>query len=127
ESIYMVHNRALVAAAINDIPAALSYFDEAASRYEPLNVLVPDLAVDRCNVLLAAGLASDALAEADSTVVEIERFHGQSTKKAELMLIAARCALAATQPQIALDRAQAAYRLFRSQQSNWWQARTRLV
>lgn len=127
ESIYMVHNRALVAAAINDIPAALSYFDEAASRYEPLNVLVPDLAVDRCNVLLAAGLASDALAEADSTVVEIERSHGQSTKKAELMLIAARCALAATQPQIALDRAQVAYRLFRSQRSTWWQARARLV
>ena len=38
-------------------------------------------------------------------------------KKAELLLMAANCALAAAQPQAALDWAQAAYRLFRSQRS----------
>ena len=123
----MVHNRALVASSINDIPTALSYFDEAASRYEPLNVLVPDLTIDRCAVLLAAGLADDALAEADATVSEIDRFHGQSIKKAELLLVAANCALAAVQPQIALDRAQSAYRMYRSQRNAWWLTRTRLV
>jgi CHAT domain-containing protein len=127
ESIYMVHNRGLVAASLNDLPAALSYFDEAASRYSPLNVLVPDLAIDRCAVLLAAGLASDALAEADAAALEIERARGQSPKKAELLLIAANSALAASQPQTALDRAQAAYHLFRSQQSTWGVARTGLV
>ena len=41
--------------------------------------------------------------------------------------MAANCALAAAQPQVALDRAQAAYRLFRSQQSAWWQAHAGLV
>jgi tetratricopeptide (TPR) repeat protein len=127
ESIYMVHNRALIAYSINDIPAALSYFAEAASRYEPLHVLVPDLTIDRCTVLLAAGLAGDALAEADATTDEIERFHGQSTKKAELLLVAATCALAAAQPQTALDRAQAANRMYRSQHNTWRLARTRLV
>jgi tetratricopeptide (TPR) repeat protein len=127
ESIYMVHNRALIAYSINDIPAALSYFAEAAARYEPLHVLVPDLTIDRCAVLLAAGLAGDALAEADGTVREIERFHGQSTKKAELLLVAATCALAAAQPQTALDRAQAANRMYRSQHNIWRLARTRLV
>ena len=127
ESIYMVHNRALVASSLNDIPAALSYFDEAAARYEPLNVLVPDLTIDRCAVLLAAGLADDALAEADSTVREIDRFHGQLIKKAELLLVAANCALAAAQPQTALDRAQAAHRMYRSQNNAWWLARTHLV
>ncbi|HET7246280.1 MAG TPA: CHAT domain-containing protein [Streptosporangiaceae bacterium] len=127
ESIYMVHNRALIAYSINDIPAALSYFAEAASRYEPLHVLVPDLTVDRCLVLLAAGLARDALAEADGTVDEIERVHGQSTKKAELLLVAANCALAAAQPQAALDRAQAAHHMYRSQHNSWRLARTRLV
>jgi CHAT domain-containing protein len=127
ESIYMVHNRALVASSLNDIPTALSYFDEAASRYRPLNVLVPDLTVDRCIVLLAAGLAEDALAEADDTIRAIERVHGQSVKKAELLLVAANCALAAAQPRVALDRVQAAYRLFQSQQSTWWLARTGLV
>jgi CHAT domain-containing protein len=127
ESIYMVHNRALVASSLNDIPTALSYFDEAASRYEPLNVLVPDLIIDRCIVLLRAGLADDALAEADDALRDIGRIHGQSIKKAELLLVAANCALAAAQPRAALDRAQAAYRLFRSQQSTWWVARTGLV
>jgi len=126
-SIYMVHNRALIAYSINDIPAALSYFAEAASRYEPLDVLVPDLTIDRCVVLLAAGLADDALGEADGTADEIERVHGQSTKKAELLLVAANSALAAGQPQAALDRAQAAYRMYRSQRNGWRLAGTRLV
>jgi tetratricopeptide (TPR) repeat protein len=127
ESVYMVHNRALVASSINDIPTALSYFAAAASRYESLNVLVPELAIDRCVVLLAGGLATDALAEADNTVREIERTGGPSAKKAELLLVAANSALAATQPQAALDRAQAAQRLFRSQRSAWGVARTGLV
>ena len=127
ESIYMVHNRALVASSLNDIPAALAYFDEAAARYEQLNVLVPEFAVDRCITLLAAGLARDALAEADAAVAEIDQKHGQSTKKAELLLVAANAALAAVQPQTAVDRAQAAYRLFRAQRSSEYLARTRLV
>jgi len=127
ESVYMVHNRALVASSINDIPTALSYFAAAASRYESLNVLVPELAIDRCVALLAGGLATDALAEADDTVREIERTGGPSTKKAELLLVAANSALAAMQPQAALDRAQAAQRLFRSQRSTWGLARTGLV
>jgi tetratricopeptide (TPR) repeat protein len=127
ESVYMVHNRALVAYSINDIPRALSYFAAAASRYESLNVLVPELAIDRCVVLLAGGLATDALAEADDTVREIERTGGPSTKKAELLLVAANSALAAMQPQAALDRAQAAQRLFRSQRSTWGLARTGLL
>ena len=127
ESGYMVHNRALVASSLNDIPVALAYFDEAAARYEQLNVLVPNLAVDRCVTLLAAGLARDALAEADAAVAEIDQQHGQSTKKAELLLVAASAALAAAQPQTAVDRAQAAYRLFRAQRSSEYLARTRLV
>ena len=48
-------------------------------------------------------------------------------KKAELLLMAANCALAAGRPQVALDWAQAAHRLFRSQQSAWWQAQAALV
>ena len=36
--------------------------------------------------------------------------------------MAANCALAAAQPQVAQDWAQAAYRMFRAQRSTWWQA-----
>ena len=41
--------------------------------------------------------------------------------------MAANCALAAAQPQAALDRARAAYRLFQSQQSAWGQAHAGLA
>jgi tetratricopeptide (TPR) repeat protein len=120
-------NRGGAAFRSGDLPAALSFLDEAASRYLLLNVPTPYLSHDRCDVLLAAGLASDALAEADSAIRDIEQARGPSTHKAELLLIAANCALAAGQPQAALDRAHAACRLFRSQQSAWGQAHAGLV
>lgn len=117
ESVHTVLNRAWAAFLSGDLPAALSLLDEAASRYQSLNVPTPSLSRDRCNVLLAAGLTRDALAEADAAVHDIEQAHGRSTIKAELLLTAAVCALAAGRPQLALDRARAARRLFRSQQS----------
>jgi tetratricopeptide (TPR) repeat protein len=127
ESIHTVHNRAMAAFSRGDLPAALSYLDEAAARFRPLNVPTPVLSVDRCAVLLAAGLVGDALAEADAAIRDIEQVHGPSNWKAELLLMAANCALAAAQPQAALDRAQAAHRLFLSHQSAWWQAHAGLV
>jgi tetratricopeptide (TPR) repeat protein len=126
-SAHAVLNRGVAAARAGDLPAALAFFDEAASRYRPLNVPTPSLSQDRCDALLAAGLAGEALNEADAAVRDIEQAHGRSTKKAELLLVAANCALAAGQPQAGLDRAQAAYRLFRSQQSDWGQAHAGLV
>ena len=127
EAVHTVLNRAYVAFRLGDLPAALSLLDEAASRYRPLNVPTPFLSIDRCHVLLAAGLVSDALGEADAAIGDLERAHGRATRKAELLLTAADCALAAGQPQGAIDRAQAAYRLFRSQRSAWWQANAGLV
>jgi tetratricopeptide (TPR) repeat protein len=119
---YTVLNRALVAFSSGDLPEALSLLDEAASRVRPLGVPVTAISIDRCAVLLAAGLADDALAEADAAVREMERIHGRSTKKAELLLMAANCALAAGQPEAAFGWADAAHRLSRSQQSAWWKA-----
>jgi tetratricopeptide (TPR) repeat protein len=127
ELIHTVLNRGVAAFRSGNLPAALSYLDEAASRYRPLGVQGVSLSIDRCEVLLMAGLAGDALAEADAAVRQIEQAHGWPSMKAELLLMAARSALAAAQPQAALDRAQAAYRLFRSQRSAWWQARAGLV
>jgi tetratricopeptide (TPR) repeat protein len=127
EAVQTVLNRAYAAFRSGDLPVALSFLDEAASRYQPLNVPTPVLSLDRCHVLLAAGLVSDALAEADRAIRDIEQAHGWPKRKAELLLAAANCALAAAQPQAALDRAQAAYRLFRSQQSSWWQAHAGLM
>jgi len=122
EAVYTVSNRALVAFASGDLPAALAYFDEAAPSYRRLKVPTTALHIDRCAVLLAAGLARDAVTEADTAVREMEQIRGRFTKKAELLLMAANCALAAGRPEAAQDWAQAAYRLFRSQRSAWWQA-----
>ena len=126
-SVHSVLNRGVAAARSGDFPAALSLFDEAASRYRALNVPTSGLSLERCDALLAAGLTSEALAEADAAIRDIEQAHGWSTKKAELLLTAANCALAAAQPHEAVERAQAAYRLFRSQQNGWGQAHARLV
>ena len=122
ESVYEVHNRGLVAFTLGDLPTALSIFDQAAARYRELGVPIADLSIDRCLVLLAAGLVGDALAEADAAVSDLERVHGRAIKKAQLLLIAANCALARAQPQAAIQRSQDAYRLFRAQRSAWWQA-----
>jgi tetratricopeptide (TPR) repeat protein len=127
ESIHTVLNRGVAAFRSGDLPAALSYLDDAASRYRPLGVPGASLSLDRCDVLLAAGLGDDALAEADEAIRAIEQAHGWSTMRAELLLMAATCALAAARPETALDRAGAAYRLFRSQRSAWWQAHAGLV
>ncbi len=122
EAIHPVSNRALVAFTSGDLPAALAFLDAATPGLRRLKVPTTQLRIDRCSVLLAAGLAADALAEADASVREIGQIRGWSTKKAELLLMAANCALAAAQPLTAQDWAQAAYRLFRSQHSTWWQA-----
>src|SRR5262249_26132487 len=55
------HNRGLVAFRSGDLPGALSYLDEADRRYRRLMVALPELAIDRCAVLLAAGLHTEAL------------------------------------------------------------------
>ncbi len=122
EAAYAVHNRAWAAFAAGDIPAALAFLDAATASFERLKVPTAPLRVDRCAFLLAAGLFTDALAEADSSLRDLEQIRSWSTKKAELLLMAANCALAADQPQPAADWAQAAYRLYQAQDSAWWQA-----
>jgi len=123
EAAYNVHNRALTAWTSGDLPAALAYLDAAILSFRRLEVPTTTwLSLDRCEVLLAAGLPGDALAEAETAVREMEEGRGQVPKKAKLLLMAANCALAAARPLAARDWAQAAYRLFRSQRSAWWQA-----
>ncbi|HEY2265402.1 MAG TPA: CHAT domain-containing protein [Streptosporangiaceae bacterium] len=123
EIAYARHNRALVAFAGGDLPAALRHLDDAAARYAGLGVEVPDAALDRCAVLLAAGLTADALAAAETAL------GGPATpaKKAELLLAAARTALAAGQYRISAERADRARRMFRLQHRERWRTHAALV
>ena len=122
EASFTVVNRALAAFASGDLPAALAFLDAATPSYQRLKVPTTPVRIERLAVLLAAGLVGDALAEADASVRDMEQIRGWSTKKAELLFMAANCALAAAQPQVARDWAQTAYRMFRAQRSAWWQA-----
>jgi tetratricopeptide (TPR) repeat protein len=121
------HNRALVAQRSGELPAALGLLDQAGERYAALGVSMPELASDRCEVLLAAGLAVDALAETDAAVAALDRVGGQATQKAELLFAAATAALAAADPATAVRRAADARDLFRRQGRSWWQNRASFV
>jgi tetratricopeptide (TPR) repeat protein len=127
ESAVARHNRGLIAFRSGDLPAALAYLDEAARRQELPGATLADLSADRCAVLLTAGLPGDALQEADRAIQDLERMRGQATRRAQLLLTAAGAALAAADTQTALDRAQAAYRLFGSQQRPWWRVHAKFL
>ena len=110
-----------------DLPAALRLLDEADAGYSALSVFSRNLALDRCTVLLAAGLATEALAETDEAIARHRRDGGQATRMAELLFAAARAGQAAGEPSIAVARATAARELFRAQHRHWWHARASFV
>ncbi|WP_218010846.1 CHAT domain-containing protein [Herbidospora mongoliensis] len=116
-----VENRGLVAWRAGDAPAALRHFDEAAHLYETLGTPAVMLTIQRCGVLLSAGLARDALDEAQAALT------GQATRAAELRLVAARAAVAAGDPGLAVGHATAAARVFARQRRGWWHTHARLV
>jgi tetratricopeptide (TPR) repeat protein len=117
EFVHTLLNRGVAAFHAGDLVTALTVLDETEARYREFSVPTAALSFTRCDVLLAAGLAREALAQADEAVREIEQRHGKSTRKAELLYVGAVCALASAQPGEALARASAARRLFRAQQS----------
>ncbi|MBX7548312.1 CHAT domain-containing protein [Streptomyces sp. NPDC048665] len=122
-----VESRGLAAFRSGDIPASLRLLDEAEERYAKLGTPTYMLSIRRCEVLMAAGLAPEALAEADATIALLDRIGGQSTRKAELLLAAARAARSAGDPHTAVARAAVAVRLFAAQRRMWWETHARLV
>ncbi|WP_395758188.1 CHAT domain-containing tetratricopeptide repeat protein [Streptomyces althioticus] len=122
-----VESRGLAAFRSGDVPAALRLLDEAEERYAKLGTPTFMLSIRRCEVLMAAGLAAEALAEADTAIAELDALGGQSTRKAELLLAAARAARQADDPATATARAGLAVRLFAGQRRAWWEAHARLV
>src|SRR5262249_45669786 len=92
-----------------------------------LGVYEADLSVQRCATLIAAGLAADAVREADAAISRLAQVHGQPTMRAELLLVAANCALSAGDPGTAMDRAAEAGGLFGRQGRRWWRAHAQLA
>jgi tetratricopeptide (TPR) repeat protein len=120
-------NRGLLALRLGNLPEALSCFDRAAERFQHLGATEPDLTIHRCAALTAAGLFRDAMYEAEAAIGQLDQIHGRPTKRAELLLTAARCALAAREPTTALAWATEARRLFDRQGRRWWRAHADLA
>jgi tetratricopeptide (TPR) repeat protein len=127
EYAYARHNLGLVALARGDLPMALSYLDEAGRRYEALGADIPELAADRCQTLLAAGLAGEAARETDAVLSRIPSGGGNAYRNAELFLAAATAALAVGNPADARQRAARARRMFRAQGRPFWETRASLA
>ncbi|HEX4705135.1 MAG TPA: CHAT domain-containing protein [Pseudonocardiaceae bacterium] len=127
DSAVALHNLGLSAFRSGDLPVALGRLARAGRRYRGLATPMPELAADRCAVLLAAGLAHEALAEADTAIAEVSHRRGQHTRRAELLLAAGRAALACGDPATALARATEATRLFTAQRREWWRCHAQLL
>jgi len=121
------HERGLAAHARGDLPAALAHLDHAQALFDQLGTFEAELFVNKCTVLLAAGLARDALREVDAAIATIESGRGSTTRRAELLYSSALAATATGDLGVAQHRSADALRLFRRQQRPWWAARAELV
>lgn len=121
------HSRGSAALDCGELPQALTYFDEAQVRYDALNETSPDLDIDRCTALLAAGLVGEAAREADAALGRIPPEGGIAYKRAELLVTAATAALAVGNPARAQERAKQARKLFLAQGRGGWAARADLI
>ena len=119
--------RGVAAHARGDLPTALAHLDHAQGLFDQVGIFEPELAVNKCTVLLAAGLAWDALREADTAVSRIEERRGSAAWRAELLYSAALAAAATGDLDLAQRRSADALRMFRRQQRPWWAARAELV
>src|SRR5439155_1713128 len=98
-----------------------------AGRFRSLGTPTLDLVVDRCTIMLAAGLVPEVLDEAQAAIDHSQQLRGRVTRRAEILLIAARAKLAADLPTEAERLAAEAARLFATQRRLWWHAHARLV
>ncbi len=113
------HNLGFVAARRGDLPRALSLFDRAQETARQLGVLRPQALVDRVEVTLAAGLAEEASALAESAVDLLQRagFHADV---AEACLLAGRARERAGDLQASASWAARAEDLFAQQGRPRW-------
>jgi tetratricopeptide (TPR) repeat protein len=121
------HERGVAAHARGDLPTALAHLDHAQALFVQLGTFEAELFVNKCTVLLAAGLSRDALREVDAAISTIERDGGSMTRRAELLYSSALAATAVGDLGVAQRRSADALRLFRRQQRPWWAARAELV
>jgi tetratricopeptide (TPR) repeat protein len=115
EAAAAVHNLGWAAYRAGDLPEALARLAEAAELQALAGARHPSLAIDRCAVLLAAGLNQEAYREIGECLAWFRDFDSRTTLRAEALLIGARAATAAARPDRAIEHATDAARLFARQ------------
>jgi tetratricopeptide (TPR) repeat protein len=115
ETATSVHNRGWAAYRFGQLPEALERLAEAESLYGAAGAHQPTLAMDRCAVLLAAGLFHEAYQRIDECLVSFETSDSRTTFHAEALLIGARAAIAAKVPGRAIEHAADSERIFTKQ------------
>ena len=124
EAASALHNLGFVAYTRNDIPGALRLLAAAGDEYDALGFVSTDLAIDRCTVLLTAGLPLDGVQIIDR-VLQSETI--LPAKRSELLLASARARLGAGDAQGAKGQSELAARAFQRQRRTSWLTRARLV
>jgi len=117
----MLQNLGWVATRRGDLPAALQSFDAAEPVVAQAGARHGVLELDRCHVLLAAGLGHEARASAQRAVARLEE-NAMATELAEARLALAEALLADGDPDAALDSAEQAAAQFERQRRPGWAA-----
>ena len=112
-------NLGFVAGRRGDVPTALTRFDVAEAAYERYDRPSPGLLTDRCEVLLAAGLAHEAR-QAAERAVGLLAAAGQGADLAEGRLVLAQAALADGDLELARSTARRCARELAHQQRDTW-------
>ena len=118
------HNLALITFFRGDVPGALAAFADLSSAYADLGDAHLELVLDQADVLLVAGLSQEAVAVIESASAWAR---SRPRARAELLVRRAAALLGAGRPDLALEDARAARRLFSRQQRDWWRTRADLV
>jgi tetratricopeptide (TPR) repeat protein len=113
------HNLGYVLAQRGDVPGALASYDAAEAAYRTHRLPPPTLWIDRCELLLAAGLPGEARGAATQAVADAERSR-QDSELAEARLRLAQAALADGDAAAArADAAAAACSFIRARRPAW--------
>ncbi|MDN5790081.1 MAG: CHAT domain-containing protein [Micrococcales bacterium] len=124
EAVQARHNQALAAFHAGDLVAALILLDAVDDGYRALGIDPVDLVLDRAQVQLTAGLTTEARAMLDDALA---RRSVPPATRAELLLMAARAALAGDDPAGAETLATEARKLFAAQQRPRWALQARAL
>ena len=103
------------------VPEALECYDRALVLYGAHRTPPPSLYLDRCEVLLSAGLFVEARSAAQAAVAQAGR-SGHAAELSEARVLLAEAALAAGDAGMALDEARLAARDFARQRRPAWRA-----